>query len=131
MRDDLEREAENWLLRARDDLGAARKLLADPDPFPASAAYHCQQAAEKALKALIAITDTPIPKTHDLRALVERCIAIDSTLISLRDACEELTPFATEFRYPTDVPDPDVDEVRHAANLAEQIVLAVRASLLR
>ena len=33
-------EAESWLERARDDLGAARKLLSGIDPFLATAAYH-------------------------------------------------------------------------------------------
>lgn len=129
MRDPLEREAAGWLMRARDDLGAAHKLLAEPDPFPATAAYHCQQAAEKALKALIASTDTPVPKTHDLRALIERCVAVDETLSVLRDACDELTPFATEFRYPTDAPDPTPGEVTQALKLSELIVVTISARL--
>ena len=47
-------EALAWLHRASDDLGAADKLLGGDTPFAATSAYHCQQAAEKALKALIA-----------------------------------------------------------------------------
>lgn len=129
MRNQLEREAASWLMRARDDLGAARKLLEGPDPFPATAAYHCQQAAEKSLKALIASSDTPIPKTHDLRVLIERCVALEAALVVLRDACEELTPFATEFRYPTDAPDPTLDEVIQALSLSERIVVTISATL--
>jgi HEPN domain-containing protein len=104
MPDLTQSEAESWLQRARDDLGAARKLLSGIDPFPATAAYHCQQAAEKALKAVIAGSGDPIPKTHDLRVLVERCIRIDQALAELEDICDELTPYATEFRYPTQIP---------------------------
>ena len=42
-----------WLDIAEDDLGSARKLAAPPDPHWKAAVYHCQQAAEKAIKALL------------------------------------------------------------------------------
>ena len=86
MPDGTRPEAQRWLQRAHDDLGAARKLLSGADPFPATSAYNCQQAAEKALKAVISGTGDPIPKTHDLRVLVERCIQIDQALTELQDA---------------------------------------------
>lgn len=122
MRDPFNHEAQAWLFRARDDLGAARKLLAGPERFPAIAAYHCQQAAEKALKAAIARTGRPIPKIHDLRVLVEICLLTHTAFDSLRDACEELTPYATEFRYPGDAADPTPDEIAHALQLASDVV---------
>ena len=125
MPDVMRAEADSWLRRARDDLGAARKLLSGDDPFPATAAYHCQQAAEKALKAIIAGTGDPIPKAHDLRVLIARCIRIDPSLAELEDACDELTPYATEFRYPTEVPDPGLGEVRSALELAERVAAAI------
>lgn len=125
MPDPTRPEAESWLRRAHDDLGAARKLLSGDDPFPATAAYHCQQAAEKALKAIIAGTGDPIPKTHDLRVLIARCIRIDPSLAELEDACDELTPYATEFRYPTEVPDPGLGEVQSALELAEWVAAAI------
>jgi len=126
-----EREAAAWLHRARDDLGAARKLLAGSDPFAATAAYHCQQAAEKALKAMIASTGDAIPKTHDLRVLLGRCIPLDQSLDELADACDELTPYATEFRYPGDTPDPGPDQVRGACDLAERIVATIACRIVR
>lgn len=124
-------EAESWLQRAQDDLGAARKLMSGMDPFPATEAYHCKQAAEKALKAIIAGTSDPIPKTHDLRVLVERCIRIDQTLAELEDTCDELTPYATEFRYPTQIPDPGIEEVRCALELAERLVTTIAIDIKR
>jgi len=115
MPDGFRLEADAWLRRAHDDLGAARKLLSGSDPFPATAAYHCQQAAEKALKALIASTGKPVPKMHDLRVLIAQCTLIDARLATLHEACEELTPYATEFRYPTDSRDRDMSEVASAS----------------
>jgi HEPN domain-containing protein len=40
----------NWLLKAQRDLAAAHKLAAGVDPFLDIAVYHCQQAAEKAVR---------------------------------------------------------------------------------
>lgn len=125
MPDPLSREALAWLSRARDDLGAAAKLLSGSDPFPATASYHCQQAAEKALKAVIAGTGAAIPKTHDLRVLLGHSVGIDQSLDVFYDACDELTPYSTEFRYPNETPDPSLEQVQCALVLSEGIVAAV------
>lgn len=122
MPDPVRLEAAAWLHRAHDDLGAARKLLAGRDVFPAIASYHCQQAAEKALKSLLVADSIAVPRTHDLRVLVERCLAIEPAMETLRDACDELTPFATEFRYPSDAADPAAEDVACALKLSAAIV---------
>ena len=62
-----------WLVRALDDLGTARDLLALPTPRLRSVVFHCQQAAEKALKSFLTWHDRPFGKTHDLRALGRQC----------------------------------------------------------
>lgn len=45
-------EIRQWLFKARNDLRSAVRLFTDDPPILDTAAYHCQQAAEKALKAL-------------------------------------------------------------------------------
>ena len=40
----------HWLRKARHDLRSAHRLYTDAPPLLGTAAYHCQQAAEKALK---------------------------------------------------------------------------------
>ena len=77
MRSDTARLADTreWLGKAKDDLRAARRLLKPPPALSSAAAFHCQQAAEKALKAFLAWRDVPFRKTHDLEvigALVSR-----------------------------------------------------------
>ena len=51
MAEDRRREGERWLAIARDDTRVARLCLAVEDPAVRTAAYHCQQAAEKLAKA--------------------------------------------------------------------------------
>jgi HEPN domain-containing protein len=63
-----------WCLRlALGDLAAARGLLLVNGVAPRQAAYLAQQAAEKALRATIALEGDEPPLTHDLLFLVARC----------------------------------------------------------
>ena len=55
-----------WLARARDDLRGAEIDLAASPPLLGDAAFHWQQAVEKALKAFLTWHDRPFRKTHDL-----------------------------------------------------------------
>ena len=57
---------------------------------------------EKALKGFLHFHKREFPKTHDLRALVPRCIEIEAGFVALDPDAEHLTPLATSFRYPDD-----------------------------
>src|SRR5712692_2174096 len=70
--DEAKRElVQTWLAKAQHDLAAARKLSAEPDPYLDTAIYHCQQAAEKAVKGFLVFHDQDFEKTHNIRFLVE------------------------------------------------------------
>lgn len=64
------------------------------------AVYHCQQAAEKAVKAFLVHHGKPYEKTHDIEVLTDLAGEIDSKFRTLVDAADALTPYATRFRYP-------------------------------
>lgn len=53
------RPAQLWLGKAQRDLAAAVRLMAGDPPYADTAVYHCQQAAEKALKGFLAAHDRP------------------------------------------------------------------------
>ena len=58
-----------WLTKALHDLTAARTVAASAEPLFDVGAFHCQQAAEKAVKAYLVFRDRPFPKTHDVAEL--------------------------------------------------------------
>lgn len=128
MQHDLEtqrlRDTRAWITKARHDLEAAARLLDGPVLLDI-VAYHCQQSAEKALKAFLFWNDQPFRKTHDLEELLYLCIQIDSSLEDLSEAALVLTPMATEFRYPGDLLEPPLDEAREALHLANKFLEAV------
>jgi HEPN domain-containing protein len=121
-------DTKSWLARAADDLEAAERLLKAPALFGA-AVFHCQQAAEKALKGFLAWHDTPFRKTYDLEESGEACIAIDATLRETIDRAIPLTEYAWKFRYPGEPEEPTREEADDALAAARDVYAAVAALL--
>jgi HEPN domain-containing protein len=90
-------DVKDWLARARVDLEAARFLRMNANLPIEVAAFHYQQAVEKAIKGILVTKGIVPPRSHDLRALMA---AITVPVGLSEDAAEELTPFAVLSRYP-------------------------------
>jgi HEPN domain-containing protein len=80
----------SWFEKAHKDLRCAQIDLAADPPAPEDALYHCQQAAEKALKGFLVWHDQPFPKTHDLGRLGNQAVGLDQTLEPLIDEVVEV-----------------------------------------
>ena len=61
-----------WVRAAQDDLGSAVKLVEGETIYPGTALYHCQQCAEKSLKAYLLLKDIEFEKTHRACARTNR-----------------------------------------------------------
>jgi HEPN domain-containing protein len=123
-------DARAWLARAELDLRAADLEMGTPEAgLWGDVAFHAQQAAEKALKAFLALHDEPFRKTHSIEEIGRACAAIDPGLGELVDAAAPLTEFAWKFRYPGDVSDPTREEAGRAVAVARKLVLAVKGLL--
>ena len=70
----------SWFEKARKDIRCAEIDLAAEPPSTEDALYHCQQAAEKALKGFLVWHDEPFPRTHDLGKLGRQAVELDPTL---------------------------------------------------
>jgi HEPN domain-containing protein len=90
----------DWLTRAGHDLQAARTLEAGKEPLLDMAIYHCQQAAEKAVKGWLQSQDDPFPKTHDIKDLVAQAAKWHGDFNQFAKAAAVLTPYVSAFRYP-------------------------------
>ena len=114
-------ETRGWLSKALHDLHAADWLLARPDPLCEAAGFHCQQTAEKALKAYLTWRDEPFEKIHSLVALVAKCLPFDASFEELRTSATTLTPYAVALRYPGDMPQLTEGEAQEAVALAREV----------
>lgn len=120
---------ENWMIKAHHDLISAKKLAQGEEPVLDTAIYHTQQCAEKALKAYLSYKQQPPQKSHNLRLLVELCQEIDEAFAEILGDAEELSPFATAYRYPDMIMEPEAQEVVDAARQAEIIFDFIRQKL--
>jgi len=111
-----------WLAKARQDCARIRRCLDAAPPDTEDALFHCQQAAEKAVKALLAWHDEPFRKTHDLSALGRQCAILEPALSALLNRLDDLTEYAWLFRYPGDFVAPPEPEIADAQTLAGEIV---------
>jgi len=119
----------DWIEKADADLEVARRMAAeavDNLRIREIVGFHCQQAAEKYLKALLTRCQIEFPKTHDIKTLLQ--LAGDPVAGSL-GAAKWLTPFGVEIRYPGDLPELLPGEERTVFNLAKRTREAIRAQL--
>ncbi len=114
---------------ARPARSHGERALVDGTCLPSEAAFHVQQAAEKALKGLLTWHDVPFTRTHDLDALLQQCATIAPDVLTFRSALAQLTRYAVETRYPGPATEPTPDEARAALELARQLVQLVLAGL--
>jgi HEPN domain-containing protein len=122
-------DAAEWLLHAESDLRYARLGRGEPGILQNQVAFHTQQAAEKALKAVLVHASVEFPRTHDLQNLL---ILIRDSGISVRPELGQanaLTRFAAETRYPGDPEAITPDEVEHAIELAEKTIAWARVQI--
>ncbi len=118
-----------WLMKARNDLRAAQTDIAASPPLLEDVLFHCQQAAEKAMKALLTWHDQPFRKTHDLVEIGGQCVEIDAELEPLLRHAAPLSEFAWKYRYPGESEEPPREEADAALALARQIYDAALARL--
>jgi HEPN domain-containing protein len=118
-----------WLHKADADLDLAEHLLSDNVVYPDAIAFHCQQAAEKYLKAFLVSCGVGFPKTHDLGELLDLIQPVQAALAeSLQDVIV-LTPYGVDLRYPGDRPEATAQEARDAVALARKVRAAVHDAL--
>ena len=99
--DDAKRDLiKGGLTEAWRDLTAARRVTASAEPLFDVGVFHCQQAAEKAVKAYLVFRDRPFPKTHDVADLIDRAGDHEDAFSQWRDTAGRLTQYATDARYP-------------------------------
>lgn len=120
---EAERDAiRDWLTKSEHDLGSAHRLLDGHPPYLDTAVYHCQQAVEKALKALLIHHSIRFERTHDLTLLVQMAIGCEPTLAEWQDAAEALSPYSVRFRYLALIMEPSYEDAQDALQQADAFV---------
>lgn len=112
-----------WMKYAKADYDAATHLANHHPVHMEIVCFHCQQAGEKALKAILAYHDEEIPRSHDLYELLVRVeIYCKGTADMFSDLADQLTNFAVVTRYPNGEMEVTKEDMELALLNAEQIL---------
>lgn len=127
---DVERLAETHrrLRQVHRDVRLANAVSAGEFVEPSGACYHSQQAAEKALKAILVFLQVEFPRTHQLEQLRP---LIPDTWSAVRElpGFVELSEWAYKARYPGDWPEPTERDGVAAVQQANAVWAAVLEEL--
>lgn len=114
--------ARQWLAKARNDLlNADNNLKSEAVPYD-TVCFHCQQAAEKVLKAYLVARGVQPPFTHDLLLLLEEVLPYCADAETLRDDLASLMPYAVGVRYPDQALVPTDEDAREARRGAQRVL---------
>ena len=111
-----------WLSHAESDLALARLASGSKDILPEQVCFHAQQAAEKALKAVLLSKRIEFPLVHDIEELLELAKQGGVTLPPPVAGAGLLTPYAVEARYPGSLEEITPADVGKALRAAESVL---------
>jgi HEPN domain-containing protein len=120
---------QGWIDKAEHDLGMAELALKHQPEFKDMICFHCQQAAEKYLKALLIHLDIPFRKTHSLVYLLDLLQDQNLETSELYTFAEILEDYGVEIRYPSEqinLSDQNVEEAYNAAIKIKEFVLTYK-----
>lgn len=117
---ELNDEIKQWIDKADHDLGSAKVIyLHLPDYFD-TIAFHCQQAVEKYLKALLILHEINFNRSHDLIYLLELLSEKFDIEESLYTKAVSLNGFSVQIRYPNTIIKLSKDEIETAILITEE-----------
>jgi len=97
----LEDAVRQWTVLADKDFASAEHVAKTMWPIPHEVVcFHCQQFAEKYLKAFLVLKGQDPPYIHDLARLAALCTAEHSEFARIMQKCVILTSYGSAARYP-------------------------------
>jgi len=120
-----------WLRFARMDMENVDLLMEQRIKKAEIILFHCQQTAEKALKAYLVNNNTWSGKIHDLVKLLQECAVIDNRFMGKRilDHCAFLDQYSKDIKYPFHNMAFDAKQLRRAVNSAKKVYDLVNEAL--
>ena len=117
-----------WIAKAEEDIQTVEILIKEEKYPPSVVCFHCQQSAEKYLKAYLTAYNVELPKIHDLVEILEKlCYPINNDFEQIKEDALQLTDYGVAPRYPDYLFEPsikDAEEAYHSALKIKEFVIA-------
>jgi len=109
-----------WIEKADHDLGSAKIIFLHlPDYFD-SIAFHCQQATEKYIKAILVSREIEFERSHDLIYLLELLPEDIAVTNDKYKKAVQLNGFSVQIRYPNKIEYMTKEELEEAIAIAQE-----------
>lgn len=119
----------DWISKAETDMKCA-KILFEHDGGNDAVAFHCQQAIEKALKAIILYLFSVLESGHSLLYLCKKVITKLPQFSAYLEGCIFVNQYYIETRYPNENPvTVSDDEAQKCLKYAEDVLCAVKENI--
>ena len=129
MKDSL--DVAEWIRYAEMDYNTSLHMSETYHPVPLEiVCYHCQQSAEKALKAYAIAQSEPLTKTHDLETILEQCVKHDDRFNAFGLICPILTGYAVFSRYPVSEDSITEQDMKTALKNAFDVFVFTKARIM-
>jgi len=123
-------DAGRWLASARSDLALVTAGRRSADVLQETLCYHCQQAVEKSLKALLIAHGVSFPRTHNVGTLLDLLPGVVVPAAISQEQLRGLTAYAVLARYPGDLEDVSASELDIAFDVATRVLAWTEAELV-
>ena len=121
-----EKYIQEWINKANKDIKAVEKLEKEED-ITEIVCFHCQQAVEKYLKALLLSNNEDIQKTHNIDILLNKCKKYNQE--RERYIGNPLSDYVVDLRYPDTAYIPTVEETKEAIELMNKIISVIKETM--
>lgn len=118
-----EEYVQEWLNKAEKDIKTV-EIMKEFEDLTEIICFHCQQAVEKYLKALLIKNNEEITKTHNIDYLLNKCLQFDKEFEKYLGTA--LSEYAVDTRYPDIRYIPTKEETEEAIQLMTNIIELVK-----
>jgi HEPN domain-containing protein len=109
-----------WIDKADHDLGSAKLIFLHIPEYFDTIAFHCQQATEKYLKAMLVFYDIDFQRTHNLVYLLDLLSQKTDLSEDIIDKAILLNGFSVQIRYPNQNIYLSKEELETSINIAQE-----------
>jgi len=116
---EVNEHTKEWIKKGDHDLGSAKLIYLHIPNYFDTIAFHCQQAVEKYLKAVLHHNEIEIIRTHNLIYLLDKISEIVFISENLYNNAIILNEFSVQIRYPNSSIYLTNNELKEAIEIAE------------
>lgn len=96
-------KVKDWIRRADEDFGAAKLIQGHVPEYQYTVCFHCQQAADKYIRAFLTYHDAEVTDNVQLAFLLDKASKLCQLPKELYQDAEEMDYLVIKFRYPLDL----------------------------